>query len=146
MLQVHSDTDYFIINKKIQMKEERFFFEKPLKDWNFTRLGKTEFQLDWGNPLNGIVYKWEYEEDENQSGTNFYLRKSFNMIYKVTLDVLIDVPIAVFAVLSLVIIRSFLVFLIIMCIGILPAILTYMTYLQYTKHAERVLRDFLDAI
>ncbi len=146
MLQVHSDTDYFIINKKIQMKEKRFFFEKPLKDWNFKLIGKNVFMLYWGVHMNGIQYKWEYEEDENQSGTYFYLRKSFNMMYKVILDVLIDVPIAVFAVLSLVIIRSFLIFLIIMCVGILPAILTYMTYLQYTKHAERVLRDFLDAI
>lgn len=145
MLQVHSDTDYYIINKKIQMKEERFFFEKPLKDWNFKRLGKTEFQLDWGNPLDGIVYKWEYEEDENQSGTNFYLRKSFNMMYKYIIVGFLDVLAILILLLSLVAGGGYLL-LMFLGFAIIPLLLTYMAYLQFGKHAERVLRDFLDAI
>ncbi|MCR5145481.1 MAG: hypothetical protein K6B67_09335 [Lachnospiraceae bacterium] len=127
------------------MKEERFFFEKPLKDWNFTCLGKTEFQLDWGNPLNGIVYKWEYEEDENQSGTNFYLRKSFNMMYKYIIVGFLDALAILILLLCLVTGGGYLL-LMFLGFAIIPFLLTYMAYLQFGKHAERVLRDFLDAI
>ncbi|MBE5896454.1 MAG: hypothetical protein E7281_01700 [Lachnospiraceae bacterium] len=145
MLQVHSDIDYFVINKKIQMKEKRSYEKKPLKDWQFKLIGKNVFMLYWGDHMNGIQYKWEYEEDENQSGTNFYLRKSFNMMYKYIIVGFLDVLAILILLLSLVAGGGYLL-LMFLGFAIIPLLLTYMAYLQFGKHAERVLRDFLDAI